>query len=111
MGETAEEAVLREVKEELGIDAQIERALWFDQNFFIEKVKNERYHELGLYFLLRIKENELTENEFVIKEGKHTLKFEWLSFERLRSEYFYPEFLKTEIFNIPQTLKMIVEKE
>lgn len=57
MGETAEEAVLREVKEELGVDAQIERALWFDQNFFTEKVKNERYHELGLYFLLRIKEN------------------------------------------------------
>ncbi len=111
MGETAEEAVLREVKEELGINARIERALWLDQNFFTEKLKNERYHELGLYFLLNIDDGDLTENEFVIKEGVHTLKFEWLPFERLKDEYFYPTFLKQEIFNLPQSLKMITEKE
>lgn len=111
MGETAELAVLREVKEELGIDAEIVRALWLDQNFFTEEVKNERYHEIGLYFLLRIKDDDLTEEEFVLKEGKHTLKFEWLPFERVHSEYLYPNFIKNEIFDLPQNLKMIIEKE
>lgn len=111
MGETAEQAVLREVKEETGIDAQVVRALWFDQNFYTEKVKNERYHELGLYFLLRIKDDELTQEEFTVKEGKHTLRFKWLPFEKLRGEYLYPNFIKSEIFDLPQSLKMIIEKE
>ncbi len=111
MGETAEEAVLREVKEELGVNARIERALWLDQNFFTEEIKGERYHEIGLYFLLNIDDGDLTEDEFVIKEGVHTLKFEWLPFESLKEEYFYPTFLKEEIFNLPQSLKIITEKE
>lgn len=111
MGETAEEAVLREVREELGIDAEIDRPLYFCQNFFTEKVKNERYHEIGLYFLLKIKDGELTEEEFTIKEGKHTLSFRWLPLGRLKDEFFYPEFIKSEILEIPQHLKMIIEKE
>lgn len=110
MGETAEDAVLREVREELGIEAEIDRPLYFCQNFFTEKIKNERYHEIGLYFLVKIKEDELTEEEFTIKEGKHTLSFRWLPFGRLKDEFFYPEFIKSEIFNLPQTLKTIVEK-
>ncbi len=111
MGETAEQAVLSEVKEETGIDAEIDRALWFTQNFFTEKVKNERYHEIGLYFLVRIKDNELTEEEFTVKEGKHTLRFKWLPFDRLCDEYFYPNFIKSEIFDLPQSLKIIIEKK
>ncbi len=31
--------------------------------------------------------------------------FEWLDFERLKDEYFYPLFLKKEIFNLPVFLK------
>ena len=34
--ETAEHAVLREIKEELEIDAKIIRPLWFNQGFFTE---------------------------------------------------------------------------
>lgn len=41
--ETAENAVLREVKEELEIDAEIVRPLWFNQSFFIEDVNNEPF--------------------------------------------------------------------
>lgn len=111
MGETAEEAVLREVKEELGVEARIERALWLAQNFYTEKVKNERYHELGLYFLLNVNDDELTEDEFTVKEGKHTLRFEWLPFEKLQDEYFYPTFLKSKIFDLPKRLEMLIEKE
>ena len=52
--EAAEQAVLREVKEELGVDAKIIRPLWLVQNFFVEDVDQERYHELCLYFLVDV---------------------------------------------------------
>lgn len=45
-GETAEDAVIREVQEELGITAKIERPLWLNQAFFTEDVDNLHYHEL-----------------------------------------------------------------
>ncbi|MDE6442397.1 MAG: NUDIX domain-containing protein [Clostridia bacterium] len=111
MGETAEEAVLREVSEELSVNAKILRALWLVQNFFIEKVKNEKYHELGLYYLLEIADSDLTENEFIIHEGKHTLRFEWIPLNEVKDKYLYPEFVKTAIFDLPDTLKMIIERE
>ena len=52
MGERAEDAVLREVREELGIEARIERPLWLSQAFFIEDVDQTDFHELCLYFLV-----------------------------------------------------------
>ena len=44
--ETLENAVVREVKEELSIDAKIIRPLWLNQGFFTEDVSGENYHEL-----------------------------------------------------------------
>ena len=52
--ETAEVAVLRELKEEFDIDAGIVRPLWLNQSFFTEDVSKEKYHELCLYFLVDV---------------------------------------------------------
>ena len=113
MGETAEQAVIREVQEELEITAKIVRPLWLSQSFFTEDVDGLRYHELCIYFLLDVVETGLIKRgeRFTLYEGRHTHKFEWLAFERLKDEYFYPLFLKTEIFHLPEqfTLRTDVE--
>ena len=44
-------------------------------------------------------------------EGKRTHAFEWLAFERLKDEYFYPLFLKSEIFNLPESFTLRTEFE
>ena len=54
MGETAEQAVVREVREELGVTAKISRPLWLNQAFFTEDVDHLHYHELCIYFLMDI---------------------------------------------------------
>ena len=59
MGETAEQAVIREVQEELGITPKIIRALWLNQAFFTEDVDHLRYHELCIYFLMDVSETDL----------------------------------------------------
>lgn len=113
MGETAEQAVLREVYEELNIKPQIVRPLWLNQAFFTEDVDNLHYHEICIYFLMDISNtNILTKGEkFTIKEGEYIHAFEWLNFERLKDEYFYPIFLKKEIFNLPQEFTIRIENE
>ena len=113
MGETAEQAVLREVREELGVTPEIVRPLWLNQAFFTEDVDQLRYHELCLYFLMDISGTNLRikGRVFTLKEGRHTHVFEWLAFDSLKDEYFYPQFLKTEINRLPDTLTLRTEVE
>ena len=111
--ETAENAVLREVKEELEIDAEIVRPLWLNESFFVEDVNHDKFHEICVYFLVDISKTDLlTKGEkFVLYEREHTHEFEWLEFERLKSEYFYPLFLKEKIFDLPAHLELLTTFE
>lgn len=113
MGETAEQAVIREVQEELGVTPSIIRPLWLNQAFFTEDVDHLNYHELCIYFLMDITETDLLTrgSVFTSKEGHRTHTFEWLEFNRLKSEYFYPLFLKKDIFNIPDEFTIRIETE
>ena len=103
MGETAEHAVIREVEEELNVTPKILRPLWLSQSFFTEDVDQRKYHELCIYFLMDVSGTGLLEkgDRFTLYEGCHTHDFQWLAFERLSEECFYPVFLKTSIFDLP----------
>ena len=111
LGETAEKAVLRELYEELGIYAKINRPLWINQAFFTEETGSTEYHELCIYFLVDIKGEELTDKGdcFSLKEGRDINTFEWLTFDSLNRKHFYPEFLKKEIYNLPESLTLCTE--
>jgi len=113
IGETAEDAVIREVREELGVSAKIDRPLWLNQAFFTEDVDNLRYHELCIYFLMNISETDLLSrgDKFTTQEGNRTHTFQWLEFDSLKDEYFYPNFLKKDIYNLPDVFTIRTEIE
>ena len=113
LGETAEKAVIREIEEELNVTAQIIRPLWLNQGFFKEDVDGLQYHEICIYFLMDISDTGLLSkgDTFLVQEGKHRLRFEWLQFEELQHKYFYPIFIKKEIFHLPQTFTIRTEYE
>ena len=113
LGETAESAVVREVREELGVKARIIRPLWLNQAFFTEDVDKLRYHELCIYFLMDITATDLPSrgDSFTVREGCRTHIFEWLAFDRLQDVYFYPLFLKKEIFHLPDVFTIRTEYE
>ena len=105
LGETAEYAVIREVQEELGVTPKIVRPLWLNQAFFTEDV------EICIYFLMDITDTDLLARgkQFTSNEGHRTHTFEWLEFDRLKDEYFYPMFLKKDIFNLPNVFTIRTE--
>ncbi len=111
--ETAKQAVLREVGEELGVQAEIVRPLWLNQGFFTEDVSQKRYHELCMYFLMDIEKTDLLSrgSRFSRLEDGQEHKFEWIPFEALEGEYLYPAFIKKQIFNLPDTLEILEEYE
>lgn len=113
LGERAEDAVIREVEEELGVTPKIVRPLWLNQAFFTEDVDHLQYHELCIYYLMDISETDLLArgHSFKTHEGKRTHTFEWLEFERLQNEYFYPIFLKKDIFHLPSEFTIRAEYE
>lgn len=113
MGETAEQAIIREIMEELSFTPHIIRPLWLNQGFFTEDVDHLHYHELCVYFLLDVNSIDLLEKgeKFTLNELNHKHEFEWLPFGRLKDEYFYPIFLKTEIYNIPDSFTIRTEFE
>lgn len=113
MSETAEQAVVREIREEFGVTLEIIRPLWLNQAFFTEAVDGIRYHELCIYFLMDSSNTDLSEKggRFTLTEGKHIHTFEWLEFDRLKDEYFYPNFLKNQIFDLPKTFTIRTELE
>ena len=113
MGETAEEAVIRECLEELDAEVKIIRPLWLNQAFFNEDVDNIDYHELCIYFLIDIFKTDILSrgDKFFVYENKRKNSFEWLDFSKLKDEYFYPIFLKKDIYNLPDCFTIRTERE
>ena len=113
-GESAEQAVLRELREELEIEAEAERLLWVVESFFTEEVDNERYHELAYYFQVDVSKTGLLErgDEFTLTEGgRHRHVFSWMPFAEVETAYLYPTFLRGRINRLPTATEHLVEVE
>lgn len=110
-GESTCEALIREVKEELGININSFKPIWINECFFQEKGIN--YHEIGMYYLVDIVDLQFNhfEKEFHLKEKQRTNYYEWLNIDNLSNMALYPEFIKKEIHNIDNNLKLIITRE
>lgn len=96
-GENARQAAIREVKEETGLDVDIEKLIWH-----VEEVSEARGQRFVNFFLGRIKggdlalgyDPELLGGEQVMKEVKFVTREELAKLENV-----YPDYLRTEIWD------------
>lgn len=52
-GESTQEAILREVREELAIELEIDRPLCFHESFYVYELTGEVVHEIAVYYLMK----------------------------------------------------------
>lgn len=99
LGESTREAVVREVKEEIGVDAEIIKNLASIQLFFTRE-DGKPFHEIGFYYLMKanIEPKDLTiEENDKGKLRKH--QFRWVTKEELKNLDVRPTELKEVILN------------
>lgn len=110
-GESTEDALIREVNEELNISITSYKPLWVNECFFIDDGK--KFHEIGVYYLVDIGNTGFNhfEKVFETKEAHRTNTYEWLDIDRLDEAALYPQFIKEEIKNLDLGLKLIITKE
>lgn len=107
--ETSQQAVVRECKEELGITLEVDKLLFIHENFFTEKF---HYHEISLYFLMKQSDkldNITTRSKSLDSNVEE--QFDWLDIDKLKNIHLFPAFFKTELKNLPNEVKHIIETE
>ena len=110
-GETAEEAVVREVFEETGIQMEIDRLGFIHENYFYGDAPSnlgKLIYEISFYFYMK------TPRDFVpisesFTEDNYKEHLKWVSLDE--DIKMYPEFLKTELKNPTDTVKHFVKDE
>lgn len=104
--ETAENAIVREIYEELGVRSQVERLLFIHQNFF--DTDGLRNHELCFFFLLN---SSLRADGVTLKGRDNKSAYRWVAFDELQNVFFYPLFLKKRLSDLPQHAEPVTEIE
>ena len=112
-GETAEQTIRREMREELATDVDVVRLLWLAENFF--DLNGLVYHELALYFLIRFPENSLplASRAFDRNEAGVPFQFEWhpLHHQTLQQLPLFPAFLPQGLTELPASVVHIVQRD
>ncbi|MCM1161257.1 MAG: NUDIX domain-containing protein [Roseburia sp.] len=110
-GETAEEAVVREVYEETGVRMEVERLGFIHENFFIGDAKTnfgKKIYEISFYFYMKVpKDFEPVCNSFT--EDKQKEHLFWI--DRNTDKKYYPEFFREELKNVSSEIKHFVTKD
>ncbi len=108
--ETTEQAVLRELREELDISARVVRPLWLCESFFSLDVP---VHEIALYFLVEPDWDalpSLTEDFTLTDTDGDEHLFHWLAGDEVAGAAIYPLALKESFPNLPESLVLVTDE-
>jgi ADP-ribose pyrophosphatase YjhB (NUDIX family) len=127
IGETSSEAVVREMREELSVEVEVDRLLWVTEEFF--DFAGLAWHGIAFYYLVRLPSDspmydreessgieEFVEDIFVPEHlraevNRLEMIFRWHDRERLHELTLYPRFLQDRLRVLPGTTEHIIRRE
>ena len=107
-GETSEEALIREFKEEAGADIVCKRLVWTEECFW--EWNGTKSHTIAFYHLIDFADGYLPNDGFLANKDNENAALGWIPLDKLDELTIYPEFLKSEIFDL-NGIKHFVRKE
>ena len=110
IGETLEDGLIREFKEETGADIKCKRLLWSEECFWAWNGKQA--HNLAFYYLIELVNDTVISDsgEFVSHKDNCNVVIGWIPIEKIQDIIIYPEFLKKEINNLDKPIQHFVSK-
>lgn len=112
-GETAGEAVVREVEEETGVHMDIDRLGFIHENYFYGDVggvhEGKLIYEVSFYFYMKVPEGFEPLGESYTDEGRLRERMVWVSPDEPRT--IYPEFYRAELRRQTLNVKHFVTDE
>lgn len=110
IGETSENALLREIKEEVGFEVTIKKAVVINEQFYNKK--DSANHSLIFYYLASPKNKIITESSIRMEQGRTKMiknELRWVTRDELKDIDMRPDLIKDMIVkNEFDTLKHII---
>ena len=112
MGETAEDAVKREVLEETGVEYAVDHLAVIHENFFNENtgsLKGMECHEIALYYLMKPRGTKVLHSDSYTMGVRETMH--WIPIENIGQYKAFPTFLKDYLLSDHYGIEHIVTDE
>lgn len=114
LGETAEEAVKREVLEETGVAYEIDRLAFVQENFFQRNdgmLKGFACHEITFYFLMKARGSKILNSHSKTLNNTIEEQMVWLDIDKLDQYEAYPMFFREKLKDLKPYIEHIVTKQ
>ena len=111
-GETSAETLVREYKEEMGIDIKVDRLIWIEEVFWKWGAREAHtichYHLVSLTTPLHIVNNGKFKS---LESDESRLIFQWVDINQLQNYKIYPVFLKDKIINLSDGIEHFITRD
>lgn len=112
MGETAEDAVRREVFEETGVEYAVDHLAVIHENFFNENtgsLKGMECHEIAFYYVMKSRGTRVLHSDSYTMGVRETMH--WIPIEKIDQYKAFPTFLKDYLLSDHCGIEHIVTDE
>ena len=110
IGQTSEESLIREYKEETGADIVFNRLIWTEETFWSWNGKEA--HSIAFYYLISLtNDSDIPDDYFESHKDNCNVVLKWVTFHEMKELTIYPAFLKDKIDNISEHIEHFVCRE